>query len=85
MSANVVDAIAPKLEEKPELTEAEKKELLEEAIQKRAKLAESRLEMVRLFLQNGKQDIAERRLKELLENFAGTSEAETAREMLSKL
>jgi len=79
------EAIDPKNESKPKLTEAEKNELLEQAIQKRERLAESQLEMAKLFLQSDKPDIAVRRLKEIVAVYAGSAAAKVAMAMMAKL
>lgn len=72
-------------EVRTEPTEAEQKALLEEAIQKREKLAESHLDMARLFVENQKFDIARRRLQQLIEEFAGSAAACGARALLQTL
>jgi hypothetical protein len=84
MQPNDTAASRLELEPKAELTEAENKELLEEAIQKREKLAESRLEMAKMFLQNGKPEIAIRRLREIVAEFDLSAAADMARAMLPK-
>lgn len=72
-------------EVRTEPTEAEQKALLEEAIQKREKLAESHLEMARLFVENQKFDIARRRLQQIIDEFGGSSAASGARTLLQTL
>lgn len=63
----------------------EKRQLLDEAIQKNEKLAESAVEMAKLFLQNGKRQIAKRRLREIVAEFAGSAAAKDAKGLLKKL
>ena len=84
-SAKVVEFVEAKLEKKPELTDTEKKALLDQAIARQEKLAESRLEMAKMFLQNGKRMIAARRLRELVEQFSESPAADEAKQMLKKL
>lgn len=76
---------APNLESKPELTEAEKAELLEQAVQKREKLAESALDMAKMFIQRGKPEIARRRLQQIVDEFDGSAAVTEARTMLTGL
>lgn len=73
------------LDPKPELTEEQKKALLEEAIEKRERLADSALEMAKLFTQSGKAEIAQRRLKAIIKEFEGSAAAMEATEMLQGL
>ena len=73
------------LELKPVLTEAEKKDLLEQAIQKRERLAESELEMAKLFIEKGKPEIALRRLRQVASEFDGSVAAEEARALLATM
>jgi outer membrane protein assembly factor BamD (BamD/ComL family) len=75
----------PKLESKSEITEAETKELLQHAIDKRETLADSELAMARMFLQNGRPAIAARRLREILNEFGNSAAAKEASAMLRKL
>ena len=76
---------AAELEPKSELTEDERKQLLEAAIKKNEKVAESGIEMAKLFLHNGKRQIANRRLQEIVEDFGGTAAAKEAKSLLKKL
>lgn len=80
-----VEAPVPNLESKPELSEAEKAELLEQAVQKREKLAESALDMAKMFIQRGKPEIARRRLQQIVEEFDGSAAVTEARTMLAGL
>jgi Tfp pilus assembly protein FimV len=84
-SMNSVEALDPKNMEQPEPTEVEEKELVEQSIQKRERLAESGLDMAKLFIENGKPEIAMRRLKEIVDEFDGSAAAEEASEMLERL
>lgn len=70
-STNAVEAAASKKASKPKPAESEKRELIEQAIQKRERLAESQLAMARLFLQSDKREIALRRLKEVVAGTGG--------------
>jgi outer membrane protein assembly factor BamD (BamD/ComL family) len=73
------------LEPKSELTDDDRKQLLETAIQKNEKLAESDVEMAKLFLQKGKQQIAKSRLRRIVEEFDGSEAAKEAKALLKKL
>jgi hypothetical protein len=72
------------LEPKNELTDDQRRQILEDAIQKNEKLAESGLEMAKLFLQKGKRQIAKRRLLEILDKFDGSEAAKEAQALLKK-
>ena len=72
------------LELKTELTDDQRRQILEDAIQKNEKLAESGLEMAKLFLQKGKRQIAKRRLREIVEKFDGSEAAKEAQALLKK-
>lgn len=69
----------------PELSAEEKQQLLEAAIERSEKLAESQLEMAHYFLEHGKVDVAHRRLKEIVEKFPASSAADDARRLLDSL
>ncbi len=58
---------------------------VEQALQRLDKLAESQLEMARLFIEKGKPEIARRRLGEILELYPKSSSAGEARSLLKKL
>ena len=66
-------ADSPEIESQPEVSDEQRRQKLEEAIEKNEKLAESGLEMAKLFIANGKKDIAKRRLKEVVQKFAASS------------
>jgi|GEM_PF-3432981 len=69
----------------PELSAEEKQQLLEAAIERSEKLAESQLEMAQYFLEHGKVDVAHRRLKEIVDKFPASSAAVDARQLLDSL
>jgi outer membrane protein assembly factor BamD (BamD/ComL family) len=75
----------PNRESKSELTEADQKALLEQAIQKQERLAESQLEMAKLFFQKRNSRIALRRLKEIVSEFGDSEAAKEAKTILKKL
>ena len=68
-----------------ELTDDERRQRLETVIQKNEKLAESGVEMAKLFLENGKRQIAKRRLREIVKEFDGSEAANEAKALLKKL
>ena len=84
-STKPVKAIDPTDESKPKLSEAENRELIDQAIQKRERLAESQLEMAKLFIRNGKPEIALRRLKQITAEFGGSAAAKEAKAMMKSL
>lgn len=63
----------------------QKRELVERAIETAEKLAESQLEMARLFVDRGKPEIARRRLTEVVDQFGRSEAAKQARKMLRQL
>ena len=69
----------------PELSEAERQELLAREIARTEKLAESKLEMAQWFLEQQKTDIARRRLQEIVELFPESDASGKARQMLKTL
>lgn len=71
--------------EQPEQSEEQRKALLEQAIQQRVKIAESNLDMAKMFIQNNKFDIARRRLRQLVDEFDGSPAATEAQAMLKTL
>jgi TolA-binding protein len=73
---------AKKTSDPNEPTDEARNRLLEEAIHKREKLAESSLEMATMFMQRGKMDIARRRLREIVAEFDGSAAASEAKAML---
>lgn len=70
---------------KPSPAEEVNRKLVDEAIQEAKRLAESRLEMIRLFLARGQTEIAHRRLQELIELHPSTDEAKEAGALLKGL
>jgi len=68
-----------------QLSDAERLELLAAEIEKHEKLASSQIEMAELFLAQGKDEIARRRLEQILSEWPEASSAETAKTMLKKL
>lgn len=71
-----------KREKKPTPAEEQNRQLVDKAIQDGKRLAESKLDIARLFIAKGQTDIARRRLQELLELHGETDEAAEARELL---
>jgi TolA-binding protein len=76
---------APKPEGKPDLTEEDHKALLEDAIQKQEKLAQSGLQIAKMFIEKGQVDVAERRLNEIVTEFSESAAAVEAKLLLKKL
>ncbi len=60
-------------------------QILDRAIEVPEKLAESQLDLARLFLKNNKLAAAERRLREIVEQFASSEAASEARQLLKNL
>lgn len=75
-------SVSPKKQSQPQLTEDE---LLEQSNQMRERLAESQLDMAKLFLKKEKPDIALRRLKEIVVEFSGSAAAIEAKSLMKKL
>ena len=73
------------LEPKSELTDDDRKQLLETAIQKNEKLAESGVAMAKLFLEKGKRQIAKGRLRRIVDEFDGSEAAQEAQALLKTL
>jgi outer membrane protein assembly factor BamD (BamD/ComL family) len=73
------------LEPKSELTDDDRKRILEAAIQKNEKVAESAVAMAKLFLEKGKRQIAKGRLRRIVEEFDGSEAAKEAKALLKKL
>ena len=69
----------------PELTEEEKRKLLEQTNQIRDQRAGNELELAKLFLEKEKPDIALRRLKEIVAEYSGSVAATEARSLMKKL
>lgn len=75
----------PEDERKETLPEEEQRRLVDDAIEKSEKLAESQLEMARLFLAHGKRDVARRRLEDLLERYSRSEAAKESRRILKTI
>ena len=69
----------------PSLTSEQQRQLVDEAIERLDRLAESQLEMARLFIDRGKPDIAKRRLTEVVELYGKSEAAKEAKKLLKKL
>ena len=69
----------------PELTEEEKRKLLEQTNQIRDQRAENELDLAKLFLEKEKPDIALRRLKEIVAEYSGSAAATEAKSLMKKL
>ena len=69
----------------PVLTPEQQKQLVDEAIDRLDRLAESQLEMARLFIDRGKTDIARRRLREVVELYSKSDSAKAAKKLLKEL
>lgn len=74
-----------KQQETPESGQDNRRALVDEAIEKSEKLAESQLEMARLFIIHGKRVVARRRLQDVIENYGRSDAAKEARKMLKQL
>lgn len=72
-------------EDVPESVQEDGQALVDEAIEKSEKLAESQLEMARLFTAHGKHDVARRRLQDVIENYARSDAAKEAKKMLRSI
>lgn len=69
----------------PTLTPEQQKQLVDDAIERLDRLAESQLEMARLFIDRGKPEIARRRLREVVELYGKSAAARDAQKLLSNL
>ena len=78
-------SVSPKKKSQSQLTKDEQRELLEQSNQMRERLAESQLDMAKLFMKNEKPKIALRRLKEILAEFSGSAAATEAKSLMKKL
>lgn len=67
---------------KPTPADEQNRLIVDKAIQDGKRLAESKLDIARLFIARGQTDIARRRLQELLEIHGESDEAAEARELL---
>lgn len=75
-------SVRAKKKSQPQLTDDE---LLEQSNQMKEKIAESQLDMAKLFIKNGKSKIALRRLKEIVAEFSGLAAATEASSLMKKL
>lgn len=69
----------------PVLTPEEQKKLVDDAIERLDRLAESELEMAQLFINRGKIEIARRRLQELIDRYGKSEVATEAKKLLKNL
>jgi FimV-like protein len=67
------------------LTPEQQKNLVDDAIERLDRLAESQLEMARLFIDGGKPEIARRRLQEVVELYGKSDAAKEATKLLKSL
>ena len=67
------------------LTPEQQTEILDQALERLDKHAESQLEMARLFIDRGRTEIARRRLHELVEMYAKSDAAKEAKVLLTHL
>ena len=66
----------------PALTPEQQKKLVDDAIERLDRLAESELEMARLFIARGKTEIATRRLQEVIDRYGTSDAAKEAKTLL---
>ena len=69
----------------PALTPEQQKQLVDDAIERLDRLAESEIEMARLFIDRGKPDIARRRLQEVMDLYGKSPAAKEAKKLLKGL
>lgn len=76
----------PEGEQKPKeaLSEDAQRQIVDDAIERAEKLAESQLEMARLFISHRKMDVARRRLEDLIERYGRSDAAREARKLLKQ-
>ena len=67
------------------LTPEEQKNLVDDAIERLDRLADSQLEMARLFIDRGKSEIARRRLQEVVDLYGKSDTAKEAKKLLKGL
>jgi len=75
-------SMAEELAKIPTLTPEQQKQLVDDAIERLDRLAESQLEMARLFIDRGKSEIARRRLQEVVELYGKSDAAKEAKKLL---
>jgi Tfp pilus assembly protein FimV len=69
----------------PTLTPEQQKQLVDDAIERQERHAETELEMARLFIGRGKIDIGRRRLQEVVELYGKSDSAKEAKKLLQQL
>lgn len=69
----------------PQLSESDRQALLEQALERQEKLAESGLEMARMFVESGKPEIARRRLEKLIAEYPVATVIPEAERLLAEL
>lgn len=69
----------------PTLTPEQQKQLVDDAIERLDRHAESQLEMARLFIDRGKIEIARRRLQEVVDLYGKSDSAKEAKKLLKGL
>lgn len=67
------------------LSVEEQKQLVDDAIERLDRLAESEVEMARLFISRGKNDIARRRLQEVIKLYSKSDAAKEAKKLLKSV
>jgi Tfp pilus assembly protein FimV len=77
--------VQPEEPSEPKLSAEEQRRLLDEAIERKEPLAQSELEIARMFLERGRKDIARRRLELILSECPRSQAAEEARRLLETL
>ncbi len=69
----------------PTLTPEQQKQLVDEAIERQERHAESELQMARLFIDRGKIEIGRRRLQEVVELYGKSDSAKEAKKLLKTI
>ena len=69
----------------PTLTPEQQKQLVDEAIERQERHAESELQMARLFIDRGKIEIGRRRLQEVVELYGKSDSAKEAKKILKTI
>lgn len=78
-------SMTEELVKNPTLSPEEQKQLVDDAIERLDRLAESELEMARLFIDRGKIEIARRRLQGVVELYGKSDAAKEAKKLLKGL
>lgn len=71
--------------EVPDVSVEDQKKRVDEAIERLDRLAESELEMARLFISKGKKEIARRRLRGLIETYSKSHVVKDAKALLKTI